>query len=144
MSSAPSVIRLPTTTPKNPHAAASTPDMMTPPRRGDDAGAQLPERSAPRIGPNRQARVPASTVPSEQNACVTFERHSARDRAPATRVGTVSAATPSSSIRPEDGTFGMQRSAGNAAVTELLRARPGVQRAASADEVAAGSASLSV
>ena len=38
----------------------------------------------------------------------------------------------------------MQRSAGNAAVTELLRARPGVQRATSADEIAAGSAATRV
>ena len=93
-------------------------------------------------GPNGQPGLPPLTVASAENACVTFERQSTRDRGPATHVGTASGATPSSPFHP-DGIFGMQRSAGNAAVTALLT-KPAIQRATSAEEVAAGSAAMSV
>ena len=75
---------------------------------------------------------------------MTFERQSARAKGPVPRVGAVTGAGRSSYPDPASDTFGMQRSAGNAAVAALLRTRPVAQRAPSADEVAAGSAQMSV
>ena len=118
--------------------------MMTPRRRADDAEAQAPGPTGTPDWPEqagtrarRGGRIRREFV-RDLRAAAGARSRSRDARRDHFRRGAVIADCPA------DGTLGMQRSAGNAAVTELLRARPGVQRATSADEIAAGSAATRV